>query len=87
MKPTEMTAQSEEEQKGRFDLFYDLKNQSAEEQHLTGQYALAQAKCDLSLHNAGKRDNSVEVVKSDEKSESKLVAQATPVNGYDFTER
>ena len=87
MKPTEMTAQSEEEQKGRFDLFYDLKNQSAEEQHLTGQYALAQAKCDLSLHNAGKRSNCVEKLTPEEKVEIDNVAQATPYKGYDFTER
>ena len=57
----------------------DLKNQSADEQHLTGQYALAQVKCDLSLHNAEKRDKDVEVVEPEEKSKSKLVAQATPV--------
>ena len=83
----EIEKQNMSEQQGRVALHDDLKAQSGGEQQLTGQYALAQAKCDLSLHTAGKRDNSVEVVKSDEKSESKLVAQATPVNGYDFTER
>ena len=83
----EIEKQNMSEQQGRVALHADLKSQSGGEQQLTGQYALAQAKCDLSLHTAGKRDNSVEVVKSDEKSESKLVAQATPVNGYDFTER
>ena len=65
----------------------DLKRQIAEEQHLTGQYALSQAKCDLSLHNSDKREKDVEVVKSEEKSESKLVAQATPVKGYASRER
>ena len=78
MTPAEMTAQSDDGQQGRFDLFYDLKNQSADEQHLTGQYALAQAKCDLSLHNASKRDNYVEELTPEEKAEGNGVAQATP---------
>ena len=75
----DLKAQSTEAQQGRDALHADLKSQSADEQQLTGQYALAQAKCDLSLHNSDKREKDVEVVKSEEKSESKLVAQATPV--------
>ena len=78
----DLKAQSTEAQQGRDALHADLKSQSAGDQQLTGQYALAQAKCDLSLHNSDKREKDVEVVKSEEKSESKLVAQATPVKGY-----
>ena len=70
----------------RYALRDELRGQSAEDQHLTGQLALAQATCDLSLHNADKRDKSAEVVVSEEKSESKLVAQATPVKGIDSRE-
>ena len=75
----DLKAQSTEAQQGRDILRDELRGQSAEDQQLTGQYALAQAKCDLSLHNASKRDNYVEVVDPEEKSKSRLVAQATPV--------
>ena len=65
----------------------ELNAQSADEQHLTGQLALAQVKFDLSLHNASKRDNYVEELTPEEKAEENKVAPTIQFVPYDTIER
>ena len=73
--------------KGVDDLFNDLKNQKAEEQHLTGPYALAQAKCDLSLHNAEKKDSCVEKLTPKVEEERNTIVHVDPINVLASKER
>lgn len=69
----------------------ELKSQKGDVQKLTGQYALAQAKCDLSIHNVGNRDNVNEVEKPVEKTvvkaKHKEVASVVIAKGDDFLNR